>query len=384
MHLYQKHAPKNLAGFAGNPSTVDEVKKWALLIENGKRQKPLLVHGPPGIGKTALAYALAGEMGWEIIELNASDTRNKGAIERTMGAASSSAGLFSARKLILIDEVDGIHGNQDRGGVSAISKVLKESNQPVMLIANDAWDKRLSPLRSVCTFVEMRKVNKRTICSVISSIAGEEGIGISGERLEEIADNSDGDLRSAIIDITAAKVRSARDRNTAVFECVRGLFKAESFVDAQRSFGGSTLDHDMVKLWIEQNIKNEYEHAHEVACAYGWLSRADVFDGRIMRRQAWKLLKYSSTLMLTGVSMCKQAKYRKFVKYEFPGYLRRMGLSSEKRGLRKRLRLKVAQKCHVSLWDADMYFPLIRLMAKAGSAGYFELDDDELEFAQKV
>ena len=77
MHLYQKYAPKSLKEFAGNPSVVEEVRTWALLFENNKNQKPLLINGPPGIGKTALAIVLAQEMGWEMLELNSSDTRNK-------------------------------------------------------------------------------------------------------------------------------------------------------------------------------------------------------------------------------------------------------------------------------------------------------------------
>ncbi|MGB9695574.1 MAG: AAA family ATPase, partial [Caldisericaceae bacterium] len=187
--------------FAGNPEAVEKVKKWALLFENGKIQKPIFLYGPPGIGKTALAYAVAHEMGWELIEFNASDTRNKNNVERIIGAASGSAGLFSRRKLILIDEVDGLEGTADRGGISAIVSMIRSSSQPIILTANDAWDRKLTPLRGGCDFVEMKRINKRTVLLTIREIAHKEGIKLSDEVLERIADASNGDLRSAIIDL---------------------------------------------------------------------------------------------------------------------------------------------------------------------------------------
>lgn len=385
MHLYQKYAPKNLKEFAGNPDVVENIKKWALLFENGKVQKPILLYGPPGIGKTALAYALAGEMGWSILEFNASDTRNKDNVERVMGAASSSAGLFSRRKLILIDEVDGLEGTADRGGVSAIVSILKSATQPIILTANDAWDKKLTPLRGNCTFIEMKRVNKRTVHSVISDIAHKEHIRISDDMLQQIAESSDGDIRSAIIDLQVRQPGMLRDREHLIFECMKDMFKAQDYISALKSFDNSTLDHNMIKLWIEQNISNEYESADEIARAYDYLSRADMYDGRIVRRQAWKLLKYSNAVMLTGVSLSKKERYHKFVKYEFPTYIRSMSMTSEKRSIRKSVLRKIAHKCHCSVSDAGAYLFLLKeLLKKEGDLGYFEFSDDELTFIKKV
>lgn len=381
MHPYQKHAPKSLAEFAGNSEAVEEVKKWALLVESGKRQKPLLLYGPPGCGKTALAYALAHEMGWEILEFNASDTRNKDNVERIIGAASSSAGLFSKRKLILIDEVDGLQGTADRGGASAISSILSSASQPVILTANDAWDKKLYALRTSSRFIEMRRINKRTVRSVIARIAKEDNIHLNDDELDAIAENSDGDLRSAIIDLHGFIPNSMRDRDKLIFECIKGMFKAESYQDAIRSFDGTTVDYDLMKLWVENNVVNEYEKPAEIANAYNFISRADIFDGRIRNRQVWKLQKYSYALMLAGVALSKDAKYCKFVKYEFPTYLRSMSISAEKRGLRRGLCRKIAEKCHCHTRDASQYFILIELMAKREiPLSYFELTEDEMKF----
>jgi len=376
MHLYQKYAPKTLKEFAGNPSVVEEVRTWALLFENNKNQKPLLINGPPGIGKTALAIVLAEEMGWEILELNSSDTRNKKNIEKIIGLVRF--------KLILIDEADNFQGNSDRGGITTITRIIKESKQPMILTANDVWNPKLASVRGVCKIVDMKRINKNTIKNVLEKIAEEELIMMSNEDIQKISDNCDGDLRSAIIDLQSKKTNDDRNRDKVIFECMKDLFKAKDFISALNSFQNTTLDHDMIKLWVEQNIHLEYTEPKHLAQAYNYMSRADVFDGRIKKREFWKLLKYSNSIMLTGVSLVDENKKSRYVKHEFPSYLRSMSLTARKRATRKKVLKKISEKCHVSISDANVYIPLIKMMIKKADIGFFDFDEDEVNYISKL
>ena len=93
----EKHRPRRISEVVGNPTAIDELKRWALDWERGKKGEPLLVWGPPGCGKGATAFALAETMGWDITEMNASDLRNKESVRRVVGHAGVSAGLFGKR-----------------------------------------------------------------------------------------------------------------------------------------------------------------------------------------------------------------------------------------------------------------------------------------------
>jgi len=74
----EKYRPAKLSEVVGNDNAISELRAWAEAIGSAevKAKKAAILHGPPGCGKTSAAYALASDMGWEVIELNASDQRN--------------------------------------------------------------------------------------------------------------------------------------------------------------------------------------------------------------------------------------------------------------------------------------------------------------------
>src|SRR5437879_9917940 len=127
----EKYRPKTLEDVVGNPTAVAELRKWAAAWQRGRPDKKAVVlQGPPGIGKTSAALALANEMGWITVEMNASDSRNADAIRNvaTRGAVLQTfteTGEFvrtdhGGHKLIILDEADNVFGREDKGGIAAI------------------------------------------------------------------------------------------------------------------------------------------------------------------------------------------------------------------------------------------------------------------------
>ena len=150
----EKYRPQTLDGVVGNPQAVNDLRTWAVQWNRGTpKYKAVVLMGPPGIGKTTSAEALARDMGWGIVEMNASDQRTGAEIERiaikgSMFNTFGDDGMYmdsgrGMRKLIVLDEADSLFGNADRGAMPVINKLIKTSMQPVILIVNDFYERVL-------------------------------------------------------------------------------------------------------------------------------------------------------------------------------------------------------------------------------------------------
>ena len=335
-----KYAPKSLADCAGNDEPREEMRKWAGQWEAGKAQKPLLLSGPSGCGKTACVRALAAEKSWVLVETAADELRDKDAVARIYGLGSS--GLFGSRRLLLFDEVDAAF---DRGEVPELTRVIKEPGQPIILIADDAWDPKLAPVRPYCKLLDFKAVNSGDIRRALLPIALKEGVPDSV--VEQVAASASGDLRSAINDLQAG-FPGVRDRKRIVFNVVSRIFKAETVKEAMAAANESEVDFDLLSRWLEENIPLEYEDDGEVARAFDVLSRASLFRARKIKRQHYSLMKYEIALTIAGIAMAKNKKYSKFSKYAFPSYVKALSAARANRAALKAVGVKAGRALHCS------------------------------------
>jgi replication factor C large subunit len=384
--LVSKYRPNKVDGVIGNDEVKKTLVKWILKWMKGEKQKPILLWGPSGIGKTSLAHALAEEYELQVVELNSSDMRDKESIERVVNSAMLSSSLFGKGKIIIIDDVDAMATKEDMGGITALASILKDVNAPVILTADNYWDRRLAPLRTEVQAIEMKRVSPGAVASFLKEIARKENINISEKEINEIAKNSEGDVRSALNDLET-KNYTARDRKKEIFSVLKVVFKSKDFSTIARTVWMADVDHDLLKLWIDQNIPIEYENERDVAAAYHWLSRADVFDGRIANRECWDLLRYSTSLMSAGVAFAKEKPYVKFTKYQYPTYLRKMSQTMSSRRMRKSLFLKLGRKVHLSSKRVSEMVEVFREIAKRNKkefSDFYRLGEEEVEFLEKI
>jgi replication factor C large subunit len=204
MDWTEKYRPGHLQDLIGNNQILQQMVLWARSWTVGS--KPLLLYGKPGTGKTSSAHALAHDMGWDIVEMNASDQRTKDAVERIAGSSAITASLTgSPRKLILLDEVDNLHGTADRGGAKALLDIIKIAAQPMLLVANTLQDVP-ADLRSRCEPLQFRSIQARSIVPRLKFICSEERTTCTDTALRQIAERSGGDVRAAITMLYAAAI----------------------------------------------------------------------------------------------------------------------------------------------------------------------------------
>ncbi|HNV01045.1 MAG TPA: replication factor C large subunit [archaeon] len=384
--------PKDFEEFIGNVEIVDFTIDWAKKWSEGKKQKPLLFFGSPGVGKTALALLTAKVMNWQLFESNASDLRNKEEIEKVAGAAAGNASLFGGLRLVLLDEIDCLQV-QDRGGASAIASIVKESNNPVILTANDLYgDKKLLPFRTICELKEFKKINYLSIAKKLREICDKENISYEDEAIKELAKNSSGDYRSALLDIhslspnitlTDVKNLDSRQRKEKVFSVLTKIFKGHDLKEINQFVYNSEIPNDLLIRWIEENIPRQFD-SKDSAKAFDYLSKGDIFNGRIMRRQHYSFLKYSNFLSTTAVGLSRLKDYHSFTPFQFPSLLNSLSANSSSRALRKSIAKKVAKKIHCSSSQAVQDMWLLSLLIQSNNAEHlvlgFDFDEKEIMF----
>jgi replication factor C large subunit len=378
----EKYRPQRLSEVAGNPGAVRTIANWAEEWRAGVPEKrALLLHGPAGVGKTSIALALAKELGYDSIELNASDTRTYAVINRIVGAASRQGSLHSqdGKKLIILDEVDGIHGKAEYGGLRALKKWVKETLQPMVLIANDPY---VLPreFRSLTQMIQLKRINQRTILKVLKDICSREGVETDERVLKIIAINANGDLRAAINDLQALTqgrkklglgdidVLTIRDSELRIFDTLIRIFKTSSCDRAREAVNESGEDPELIMKWLQENLPREYEDPEDLATAFERLSKADMYMGRIKRRQAWNLLPYAIDMLSAGIAMAKKQRYRRFVRYQYPKLFTLYAQTRKNRAVQdsiagkiKGKRGTVNEKVHCSKKIAvEEFFPLLK------------------------
>ncbi|XP_052365371.1 LOW QUALITY PROTEIN: replication factor C subunit 1 [Oncorhynchus keta] len=311
--------------------------KFTSTKDNGSSFKAALLSGPPGVGKTTTAALVCEELGYSYVEMNASCTRSKNSLKQVIAESlnntsinnfyTGSSQTVSSKHVLIMDEIDGMAGNEDRGGIQEMIGLIKQSRIPIICMCNDRNHKKIRSLANYCFDLRFQRPRLEQIKGAMMSIAFKEGLKVPPPALNEMILASNQDIRQVLHNLSmwSAKDKvmtydrvkedannARKDMKLGPFDVCRKVFSKGEESGHMTLIDKSDLffhDYSLAPLFVQEN----YIHVKPAAAGGDMKSHlvllsktadsicdGDLVDRQIRSKQAWSLLPtqaiYSSVL----------------------------------------------------------------------------------------
>ena len=310
----EKHRPKTISDMVGNEESRAAIMEWFAKWKKGT--KPLLLVGPPGIGKTTVAFLVAKQFGYDMIGLNASDVRSKSRINEILTPVLGNVSVLGT-PMIFVDEVDGIHGRSDYGGAATLVDILKEPTVPIILAANDDTLDKMKNIKKVVKTISFKRIPPRLLRVYLEHILKKESAKLSPGSLIKVIDKSHGDIRS-MINLAQSLVTGFNPQTETSFEKINiedginAFFKAKSLEEARSVLYSIQIDpRQKIDAFYSSIITSNLDKSI-LAKYLNIISNADMLYGRIMKTQNWRLLRYLNDILIELYSNDDQVRYAQY------------------------------------------------------------------------
>jgi len=359
----EKYRPTDLDDLLGNEKIKKQFLNWLNVWETGKSS---LLIGPPGVGKTTLVHLSATKLEFNLIELNASDARSKKKLELFFEPLLKNHNLFNQKTLILLDEIDGIHGRSDYGAVEFLIKVIEKIGNPVVMTANYS-NTKIKKLIKKSKIFSLNPVSADLIEKHLNSIIEKENVKLDGKIIQQISLNSRGDVRSSINDLQIHLLHSSadtihRDMSISLEDSVSNLFQSETQDQAILSVTLCNSSPYEKINYIFNILLNSTIKPYELSSALESLSEIDIIVGQIRNTNDWRLLRYIDKLiaLCIFINISKQNSLSMNANVNWNVLLR---IWNESPSI-KQMATSFGKELHFSKRNFLMYYPYMTLILK--------------------
>ncbi|XP_012231846.1 replication factor C subunit 1 [Linepithema humile] len=337
--LVEKYRPKTLkqiVGQQGDKSCAHNLYVWLRdwhknrqdpKVKNGTNKqthgqsfKAALLSGPPGVGKTTTAQVVCKELGYDLVEFNASDTRNKTLLKEEVSGLLSNTTMkdyltgakqkITSKHVLLMDEVDGMAGNEDRGGLQELVGLIKCTEVPVICICNDRYNAKVKTISIHSYDLKFSKLRVEQIRSSMLSLCYKENIKIAKEDLDRLIESTNHDIRQVInhleflsgqkarVEATERK-HSNKDFKLGPFDVAKMVFSAEQQknMSLNDKIGLYFHDYNIAPLFVQENYLavrlsqvSPQQRLDKIARAADSISQADLIEKMMRSNMMWSLL----------------------------------------------------------------------------------------------
>jgi replication factor C large subunit len=313
----------------GNEKSRKEVISWFKGWIRGT--KPILLVGPPGVGKTSLVQTLSIQFCTDLIELNASDKRNRIVLSERIIPLLENYSLMGKQFLLFLDEVDGLSARDDLGAIEFLSAAIKESTVPVILAANET-NQITRNLSKVCKVISFRSIPPRLSLLYLNHFLNRKNFQLSPGEKFSIVRSSSGDIRKMLNDTQAwiSGYSAFRDShlNLDIENAIDGFFSSTDpehandlilssnavFRDARFGISPEDRRKDLIYGFFS-SIVTSHMDTKAIATVLDELSKIDALLGRSLEKRNWKILKYISSLLTFAIfphTRLKQLQYKRY------------------------------------------------------------------------
>ena len=312
MYWAEIYRPKNLEDIIGNEEIRLNILKW--LVKWFPGTKPLLLIGPPGVGKTTIVKIISSFLNYDLIELNASDTRSGPQLEKLINPLYNNTSIFGKKILLFFDEVDGIYGREDSGGLEILINIVKASNFPIIFVANYTHIK-LKNLSKLCKIIKFQRISENLLMIFLNYVLFEQNYPLSLDDKKWIVEKSNGDVRTML--------NLAQSKCTGYGKFVHETFKIDiseglnefflsknkdearkillsldgKYSDPRYGLSSEERRKDILNSLFTSIVSSNLD-MDTLSLLLDSLSRIDLLVARINKNRNWNLLKYMNNVII--------------------------------------------------------------------------------------
>ncbi|KAJ2211659.1 DNA replication factor C complex subunit Rfc1, partial [Coemansia sp. RSA 487] len=373
----EKYKPTKLKDLCGHKSSAEMIIRWLGWWASGTipEKRAVLISGPPGIGKTTTAHLAAKLAGFDILELNASETRSKSALKSILGSAVGNRSMLEfdrkkiqqmeadqekqqendadlqraltssgAKKLaIIMDEVDGMSGG-DRGGTAELIQLVKRTKVPIICICNDRQSTKVRSLANHCEDVRFRRPTEQQMRARLNTIAFREGLTLGPNAIAQLVQSTHNDIRQ-IINLMSSYALNKASMSYLESKAFSALNKKQvsigpfdvigKYLNGMENAGMSFSDKldlyysdfSIIPLFVQENyIDNgpgsggsDLDALDSLSSAAELISESDIVESKLRGSQQWGLMPLHAALSCVGPALCIRGG--RHTMYRFPGWL---------------------------------------------------------------